>query len=601
MLRNSLSLALLLCSTGIMLGQEPASSTSASSVPTVIKFSGTARGLDGKELSGPRGLTFALYQNQEGGSSIWIETQTVTLDSHGRYTVLLGSTSPGGIPPALFASGEAQWIGVTPDDGIERPRFAITTVPYAFKAAEADTLGGKKPEEFVSLEQLTTLLGNGIGNMSQPASGIPGETGPGGPDVSADLLQEPLGNNVAMSRTTMPGGVAAGSELVSSGIRHPPVYQLKAVFDVRDYGVTCGGMIDDTRAMQSALIAACNSGGRGKTLILPNSCVVRLTSTLNITKCSGVTLDGGQSQGQATIGAAGGAGSGNAALLWYGPVGGTVLEINQTRDSIFKNFTVFTNASSYTAPGANIGILIDEIAPVANIVTNNNFEDIQVYNGGARNPNFIGIDICPSAPGNCEAQNFTRLTMGCGGGGPTSTSNGTGIKYAGGEPFYAFLHWFESTGCSKAIDVEAANILDIDGGLAGGNYTDLFLNAGRNISYRHNRSENAIAQIVIGNPSYSSAHDLTVEENSFSGLTNNTTTISYPYSDTGGILRIIKNDWDQNSTVTPFGPTGSGIFVGWYDSQDNNYPNTTLCPVFPFAVRHSSLMDQSFNMPACAK
>jgi len=608
MLRNSLCFAVLLCGTGIMLGQVPAPGAVASSVPTVIRVSGSIRDLDGNELSGFQSLIFALYQNQQGGNSIWTETHILTLDSQGRYTVFLGSVSLGGVPPELFSSGGTQWIGVTPDDGTERPRFAITTVPYAFKAAEADTLGGKRAEEFVSVQQLTALLGNGTGNMSMtlpPASelgsGVTGATATEGEDVSTYLLQKPLGNTVAMSRTTMPWGVAAGSELVSSGLRHPPVYQLKAVFDVRDYGVTCSGTIDDTTAMQSALTAACNPGGRGKTLILPNSCAVKLTSTLNVTKCSGITLDGGQSQGQATIGAAGGAGSANAALLWYGPVGGTVLEINQTRDSLFKNFTVFTNASSYTVPGANTGILIDEIAPVANIVTNNDFEDIQVYNGGARNPNFIGIDICPTAPGNCEAQNFTRVTMGCGGGGPTSTSNGTGIKYAGGEPYYAFLHWYESTGCSKAIDVEAANILDIDGGLASGNYTDLFLNAGRNISYRHNRSENAIAQIVIGNPSYSGAHDLTVEENVFSGLTNNTTTISYPYSDTGGILRIIKNDWDQNSTVTPFGPTGSGIFVGWYDSQDNNYPSTTLCPVFPSAVRHSSLMDQSFNMPACAK
>jgi hypothetical protein len=606
MLHNSLCLVLLLCSARIMSGQATASGNGASPVPTVIKFSSTIRDLDGRELFGPQSLTFALYQIQEGGSSIWIETETVTLDSHGRYTALLGSTSLGGIPPALFASGETQWIGVTPDDGIERPRVPITTVPYAFKAAEADTLGGKKPEEFVSVQQLTTLLGNGTGNtsvtipvVSGPGTGIAGTSDAGIQNVNVDLLHR-FPPSVS-AKSGFPWGVAVGSELVSNGVSDPPIYQTKPALNARDYGVTCSGTTDDTTALQSALTAACNLGGRGKTLILPNSCAVRLTSTVSVTKCSGVTLDGGQSQGQATIGAAGGAGSANAALLWYGPVGGTVLEINQTRDSIFKNFTVFTNASSYTAPGANIGVLIDEIGPVGNIVTNNDFEDIQVYNGGGRNPSFIGIDICPSAPGNCEAQNFTRVTMGCGGGGPTSTSNGTGIKYAGGEPYYAFLRWYESTGCSKAIDVEAANILDIDGGLASGNYTDLFLNAGRNISYRHNRSENAIAQIVIGNPSYSGAHDLTVEENAFSGLTNHTTTISYPFSDTGGILRIIKNDWDQNSTVTPFGPTGSGVFVGWYDSQDNNYPNTILCPVVPSAVMHSSLLDQSFNIPACAK
>lgn len=374
-------------------------------------------------------------------------------------------------------------------------------------------------------------------------------------------------------------------------------YPIKSVLNVRDYGVSCSGTTDDTSAMQDAINSACNTGGRGKTLILPNSCTVKLTSTLKVTKCSGITIDGGQSQGQATIGPAGGAGSGNAALLWYGAAGGTVFEINQTRDSVFKNFTVFANASSYKASAANVGILIDESGAPSNIVTNNHFDNLQVVNYAA-NSKFIGIDICPTAPGNCESQNFDRLFITCGAGMPTAMSNGIGIKYegtGGAEPYYEYLHWYESRDCSAAIDVEQANILDIDGGLADHNYTDLFVNSGRNISYRHIRSELSPAPIVIGTVSSSGAHDLTVEENSFAGAPNGTTTISYPFSVTGGIIRLIKNDWDANSTVKPFGPTGSGTFVGALDSQDNNYPNNTHCIATAFAssgVMYSSLNDQ---------
>lgn len=427
--------------------------------------------------------------------------------------------------------------------------------------------------------------------------------------ASCAVVQEPsLGVTATAPRTiqaqntgtSIPSSVAAGSDSVFNGVRQPSIYQTKSVLDVRDFGVTCSGTTDDTTAMQAAATAACNVGGRGATVILPNSCVVKLTSTLNVTKCDGITIDGGQAQGHSTIAVGGGAGSGNAILEWYGAAGGTVLEINQTRDSVFKNFTVFTNASNYRAAGANIGILIDEIGTPTNSVTNNYYEGLQVANYSA-NSSFIGVSICPTAPGNCESQNFNRLTVTCAGATPTATSNGIGIRYVaptgggGAEPFYEYLHWYESSGCSQAIDVETTNILDIDGGLADSNYTDLFVNGGRNISYRHFRSENSKAQIVIGTAASSGAHDLTIEENSFSGLTNSTTTISYPFNGAGGIIRLIKNDWDANSTVKPFGPTGSGAFVGALDSQDNNYPNNTHCIATAFAssgVMYSSLNDQ---------
>jgi len=124
-----------------------------------------------------------------------------------------------------------------------------------------------------------------------------------------------LATSCAVAQELSPGvpatapttSVAAGSDLVSNSVSQTPVYQTKAVLNARDYGVTCSGTTDDTTAMQNAINSACNSGGRGRTLILPNSCTVKLTSKVNVTKCWGITVDGGQSQGQATTGAAGGA------------------------------------------------------------------------------------------------------------------------------------------------------------------------------------------------------------------------------------------------------------------------------------------------------
>jgi hypothetical protein len=75
------------------------------------------------------------------------------------YTVLLGSTQPSGIPVDLFSSGKALWLGVQPDsaDGAEQPRVLIVAVPYAFKAADADTLGGLPPSAFLQASASPTM------------------------------------------------------------------------------------------------------------------------------------------------------------------------------------------------------------------------------------------------------------------------------------------------------------------------------------------------------------------------------------------------------------------------------------------------------------
>jgi hypothetical protein len=44
------------------------------SVPRLITYSGTVKDADGKVHPGAMGLTFALYEFQEGGSPLFVET-----------------------------------------------------------------------------------------------------------------------------------------------------------------------------------------------------------------------------------------------------------------------------------------------------------------------------------------------------------------------------------------------------------------------------------------------------------------------------------------------------------------------------------------------
>ncbi|HXJ96528.1 MAG TPA: hypothetical protein VMT20_27125 [Terriglobia bacterium] len=121
------------------------------SVPRLIKFSGAVTDASGKPATGPVALTFTLYNAQQEGVALWTETQSVQLDSEGHYSVLLGAGSAEGLPLDLFTSGSPLWLGVQP--GLpgtgEQPRVLLVAVPYALKAADADTLGGKPASAYL--------------------------------------------------------------------------------------------------------------------------------------------------------------------------------------------------------------------------------------------------------------------------------------------------------------------------------------------------------------------------------------------------------------------------------------------------------------------
>jgi len=80
-----------------------AQQASTTTVPKLINYSGTLHLPSGLESPARVvGVTFAIYRQEDGGAPLWLETQNVTPDSAGHYTVLLGSTKSEGIPADLF-------------------------------------------------------------------------------------------------------------------------------------------------------------------------------------------------------------------------------------------------------------------------------------------------------------------------------------------------------------------------------------------------------------------------------------------------------------------------------------------------------------------
>jgi hypothetical protein len=143
------ALVLLACSVVPMAAQQPAAASATVAVPPMVNFSGVLTGVNGKPLTGTVGVTFYLYQESQGGAPLWMETQNVQPDKFGHYSVALGSTSSQGLPANVFASGEARWLAVQVHGQDEQPRVLLMSVPYALKALDAETIGGKPASSFM--------------------------------------------------------------------------------------------------------------------------------------------------------------------------------------------------------------------------------------------------------------------------------------------------------------------------------------------------------------------------------------------------------------------------------------------------------------------
>ncbi len=178
---SSSLLILLLCSLAGVAQQVVATNTNVA-VPPLINFSGTLTDTSGKPLTSMIAATFSLYSEQTGGAALWMETQNVTPDSSGHYTVMLGSTSSTGLPANIFVAGEAHWLGVQIEGEAEQPRVLIVSAPYALKAGDAQTLGGLPASAFV----LTAPASIGAGATTAEA-GTATASGVVSPATSSDV------------------------------------------------------------------------------------------------------------------------------------------------------------------------------------------------------------------------------------------------------------------------------------------------------------------------------------------------------------------------------------------------------------------------------
>jgi hypothetical protein len=197
----------------------PTVSPVSSTVPQIIQFSGHLNETSGGAAAVPAGtvsVTFTLYENEQGGTALWSETQNVQVDAQGHYTALLGSTSPQGLPMNLFTTVQAHWLAVQPllQGFGEQPRVLLVSAPYALKAGDAETIGGLPPSAFVRTDASPGASGTtaSTGSAAPPNTLVGSGTTPANPPPPVQYYNASLGYKIGGKIVlALPGGGSSGN------------------------------------------------------------------------------------------------------------------------------------------------------------------------------------------------------------------------------------------------------------------------------------------------------------------------------------------------------------------------------------------------------
>ena len=173
----------------------------------------------GAAVTGPRTLKFCLYTVPSGGIAQWCDTRGVTV-TQGVFDVALDeSTTP--FPPGLFDTPLYLGLNVG-GDGEMSPRITLTSEAYAFKADDADTVGGQTA---ASLDQSSHVT-----DQSNPHQVTAAQVGAASPSYVASAITTHAGDPSAhhakttsfteltdtISDMQIPPGIARDTEIMTT-------------------------------------------------------------------------------------------------------------------------------------------------------------------------------------------------------------------------------------------------------------------------------------------------------------------------------------------------------------------------------------------------
>jgi hypothetical protein len=162
----------------------------SAAVPQVVTHQGRLFATDGAPVNGTQSVTFTIYDAENAGVELWIETLDIDF-SEGFFSVRLGEQT---VLNEVVFDGTVRWLGITVGADEEMtPRAAVTSVPYAMFAG--DVRGPIHPTS-VDIEGFGPVIdANGVwvgdptglqGPAGPPgAPGAAGAAGPAGPTGAA--------------------------------------------------------------------------------------------------------------------------------------------------------------------------------------------------------------------------------------------------------------------------------------------------------------------------------------------------------------------------------------------------------------------------------
>jgi len=119
---------------------------------TTPRLNYQGRLLDGDGQPQPDGdyaMSFALYPVADGGSPLWSESKTVTVQD-GVFSTLLGDTT---VLNTTILNGQDLWLGITIGADPEMtPRQPLAFTPYSVYALDASTVGGQPASAFAPVD-----------------------------------------------------------------------------------------------------------------------------------------------------------------------------------------------------------------------------------------------------------------------------------------------------------------------------------------------------------------------------------------------------------------------------------------------------------------